>query len=108
MVKKNNQKIEKISVAEIKHLADLAKLKMEEKEIKKYQGQLEKILNYVAQLQEVKMEKVKACAGGHNLKNIFQEDRAEKRNLKDSQELINQSIETENGLIKIKEVFKQK
>ena len=106
MAKKNNQKIEKISEAEIKHLADLARLKLNEKEIKKYQGQLEEILNYVAQLQEIKMEKVEACSGGHNLKNIFQEDKAEKRDLKDSQELISQSIETENGLIKIKEVFK--
>ncbi|MCF7907073.1 Asp-tRNA(Asn)/Glu-tRNA(Gln) amidotransferase subunit GatC [Patescibacteria group bacterium] len=45
-----------IKKEEIQHIADLAKLKLNEKEAKKYQKELAQILDYVSQLQKISLE----------------------------------------------------
>lgn len=45
-----------IKKEEIKHIADLAKLKLKEKEVKKYQKELAQILDYVSQLQKIPLK----------------------------------------------------
>lgn len=45
-----------IKKEEIKHIADLAKLKLNEKEVKKYQKELAQILDYVSQLQKIPLK----------------------------------------------------
>jgi aspartyl-tRNA(Asn)/glutamyl-tRNA(Gln) amidotransferase subunit C len=48
----------KITQEQVKHVLQLARLKATTDEVKEYQGHLEKVLDYMDQLQEVETEKV--------------------------------------------------
>lgn len=63
-----------ISLDEVKHLADLAHMELSEAELKKLQGQMELILDYISQLKEVEIEGVEPVAGGHQLLSVWREE----------------------------------
>ena len=65
----------------LKHLADLARLELNEKEEEKFVADLEKILAYFAELQAMDTENVAPMTGGTELKNIFREDGETKSSL---------------------------
>jgi aspartyl-tRNA(Asn)/glutamyl-tRNA(Gln) amidotransferase subunit C len=92
-----------ISKKEVKHMALLARLKLSEPEIKKYQKQLGEVLDYVAQLQKLNTKNIEPCSGGTELVNVFREDEAQES--KHQKDLIDQAPQKENGLIKTKKVF---
>jgi len=94
-----------ISKKEIQHLADLARLKLTEKEIKKYQKQLSDILDYVGQLKKINTKDVLPCTGGTNLKNIFRNDEASLADKEMIKRLLKTAPKVENNLIKVKGIF---
>jgi len=53
-----------ITKQEVKYIAELARLKLSEKDLKKYQKDLGNILDYVKQLQELKTKDIIPCSGG--------------------------------------------
>lgn len=63
-----------INKKELRHLADLARLELSEKEEEKFTGDLEKILRHFAELQALDTQNVMPMTGGTELKNIFRED----------------------------------
>jgi aspartyl-tRNA(Asn)/glutamyl-tRNA(Gln) amidotransferase subunit C len=64
----------KISPADVKHLAQLAKLKLSEEEAKKFAPQLENIVQFFEQLQEVKTKDVTETSQTTGLENVWRED----------------------------------
>lgn len=64
----------KIDKALIEHIADLARLKLTEAEIKKFLPQLKEILDAFSKLDEVKTDNTKASFQPVELKNMTRED----------------------------------
>jgi len=93
---------------EIKHIADLARIELTEEQIKKYQDQLGKILDYMEKLKQVDTSGVATADGGTiDLKNIWREDVARdmRHESRDNNNLINMAPSVENGQVKVKSVF---
>ncbi|KGG80412.1 glutamyl-tRNA amidotransferase [Caloranaerobacter azorensis H53214] len=64
----------KISQKEIKHIAKLAKLEIDENDIEKFTNQLTAILELVEKLNEVDTEGLEPTYNIHHSKNFFRED----------------------------------
>lgn len=64
----------KLSRNEVLHIAKLANLNLDEKEIERFSSQLSETLEYVERLKKMKTEKVKPTFQTSGLKNVFRED----------------------------------
>ncbi|HPN96247.1 MAG TPA: Asp-tRNA(Asn)/Glu-tRNA(Gln) amidotransferase subunit GatC [Candidatus Moranbacteria bacterium] len=60
---------------EVKHIAELARIGLDEKEIEKFSTDLSSILDFVEQLKEVDIDKAEAMAHITGLENITREDK---------------------------------
>jgi aspartyl-tRNA(Asn)/glutamyl-tRNA(Gln) amidotransferase subunit C len=58
----------------LRHLAELARIELNSREEEKILKDLQKIVGYFEELQELDAKGVQAVSGGTNLKNIFRED----------------------------------
>lgn len=63
-----------LSDDDVKHIAKLARLNLEDKEVPKYAEELSAILDFIAQLQEVDTKGVEATAQVTGLRNSFRDD----------------------------------
>jgi len=92
---------------EVKHIADLARIELSEKETEKYQAQLGKILDYMEKLKQVNTIGIPISDGGMiDLENVWREDEISDRQLVTSdKELISMAPEVENGQVKVESVF---
>jgi len=66
-----------ISKDEVKHIAELARIGLDEKEIEKFSKDLSSILDFIKQLEEVDISNVEAVSHVTGLENIVREDKAE-------------------------------
>lgn len=64
----------KISKEEVKHIAMLSRLELDEKEIELYQDQLSRILEYVEKLNEIDTTQIEPTSHVIELSNVFRED----------------------------------
>ena len=95
-----------ITKEEVKHIAKLARLGLTEKEIKKYQKELSKILDYMEKLKEVDVSGVAPMSHSIAVKNITREDTTENRKQKiENRKLLDLAPETKGGYLKIKSVL---
>ncbi len=65
----------KFNREEILHVAHLARLNLSEEEIEGYQGQLNDILGYISDLENVEASGVQPTTHVHRLSNAFREDK---------------------------------
>ena len=63
-----------IDEKQVQHVAQLARLKLSEQELKCFSGQLSKILDYINQLNEVDTSSVEPMSHPLDLKNVLRED----------------------------------
>lgn len=96
-----------ITKKSLEHLADLAKLELTEKEEAKFLKDLESILGYFKELQEVDTEGVQPLTGGTSLKNVFREDGATKSSLP-ADPVVDAFPDKENRWLKVPAVFDEK
>jgi len=66
--------ISNLTKEEVKHIAKLAKLKLTEEEVEKFQQQLSEVLEYMKVLNEVETGGVEPTAQVTGLENVFRED----------------------------------
>ena len=90
---------------DIKHIARLARLELEEKEIPKLEKDLEEILGFVEQLKEVDTANVKPTAQVTGLENVWRADEAARSDDQKRQRLMANVPQTKDGCIKVKAVF---
>ncbi len=64
----------KLKKKEVLHLAKLAKLKLSQVEIRKFQKQLSEIISYVEKLSEVDTSNIQPTSQTTGLINVFRED----------------------------------
>ena len=85
----------KITKEDVLHVADLARLKLDESSIETFAGQLAKILDYMETLNQVSTEGVPQTSHAISLTNAFRED-AEPKHL-DRESALGNAPETEDG-----------
>ncbi|HET6249285.1 MAG TPA: Asp-tRNA(Asn)/Glu-tRNA(Gln) amidotransferase subunit GatC [Tepidisphaeraceae bacterium] len=64
----------KLSLDDVRHVAMLSRLALDEEHLKRLTGQLESILGYIAKLSEVNTAGVEPMAHALPLHNVFRED----------------------------------
>ncbi|MDD3818586.1 MAG: Asp-tRNA(Asn)/Glu-tRNA(Gln) amidotransferase subunit GatC [Actinomycetota bacterium] len=66
--------MERISKDDVRHVAKLAELELEEKDLKRFVLQLDKVLDYVAEISSVDTEGVAPTSHVLDVKNVFRDD----------------------------------
>ena len=88
----------------VDYVAKLARVKLTEKEEKKFSNDLVKILDHFKDLQAVDTEDVAPLTGGHDLKSVMREDKAEP--FKDGPETLREAFPDRDGnYLKVPPVF---
>jgi len=59
---------------DVRYTAQLARLRLSEEEITKFQGQLSQVLSYVEKLEQVEIAGVEATAHANAVFNVFRQD----------------------------------
>ena len=88
---------------QVKHVAELAKLKLTDAEVDLFQGQLSAILDYAARLDELDTEQIPPTAGVLPLQNVMRPD-ADQPSLSREAMLANAPA-AEDGFVKVKVVL---
>ena len=68
-----------LSADEVRHIAKLARLNLEDQEVEKFARELSSILDYIDQLQEVDTKNVVPSAQVTGLSNSFREDEIQEK-----------------------------
>ncbi len=93
----------KLSKKEVEHIAQLARLGINDEEKEKYAGQLSAILDYVEQLNKLNTDKVLPIGHITGAENVIRKD--EIKNKPDREDMLKNAPSKENGFIKVKSIF---
>ena len=92
-----------ISKDEVKHIAALARIGLEEKEIEKFSHDLSSILDFIEQFKEVDVSGVEPTAHITGLENRTRDDIA--REFENKEKIVKLFPEEKNGYDKVKSVL---
>lgn len=95
----------KLTKDEVKHVAKLANLSLNDNEVEKLGDQLSETLKFVEQLSEIDTSGVSETHSVTNLSNIVRDDETES-SLTQTQALQNAPV-SENGFFKVKAIFEE-
>ena len=95
----------KITKEEVKKVANLARLELNENEIKSHADQLEKILEYIKQLEKIDTNDVPCTTRAIEVINVFRKD--EKKNSECTQELLELSPSREDDYFKVPKIINE-
>jgi len=98
-------RISNLTEEEVKHVAKLAKLSLSEQEVKKFQGQLSEVLDYIDVLKKLETKNIEPTSQVTGLENVFREDESLK-SLSPKEVLLN-TKEKKDNLFVIKAIFKK-
>ena len=90
---------------EIDHLLKLARIELSSQEKEKIASDLERILDYVKQLQELDTTNVEPMTGGTLLENIYREDKINEQKQNASKKLKESAPCLKNDYLKIPPIF---
>lgn len=93
----------KVSKEEILHIANLARLDLEENEIDKYLENLDDILNFAEIVNNAPVDGLDITIGANEAKNVFRKD--EVKVFSDIESLLQNAESTEQGMFKIPKVI---
>ncbi len=93
----------KVSKEELIHIADLAELEIEDKEIDKYLLNLQDILNFANIVNNAPTEGLDITIGANEAKNVFRKDEVKK--FEDIDSLLQNAPEQEQHMFKIPKVI---
>lgn len=94
----------KISRDEIKHLALLSNFSLSEEEMDSLGGDLENIIGYISQLDELNTEGVEPTYQVFEMDNVWRSDEIQPQEV-DREALLNLSVETRDNQIKVPKVL---
>lgn len=98
-------KDKKISLEEVEHIAELARIKLTEQEKKQFADELSDVLGYVKRLQEVNTKAVEPISQVTGMVNVVREDIAEDFGEEGKKIMIKNFPEERDGYIKVKQVL---
>lgn len=91
---------------EVKHLAQLARIKLTDEEVPQLQKDLSKILEYVDALKQVNTDGLPEIAQVTGIKNSLRADEPVQTSAEEREAILKNAPATEGGYFKVKEVFK--
>ena len=97
--------MKRISSDEVKKVAQLARLELNENEINQHAEQLEKILEYIKQLEKINTENVPCTTRAIEVVNVLRKD--EKKNYENSEEILDLAPSRENKFIKVPKIINE-
>ncbi len=97
--------MKRISSDEVKKVAELARLELNESEINQHAEQLEKILEYIKQLEKINTEDVPCTTRAIEVVNVLRKD--EKRNYENSEEILDLAPSRENKFFKVPKIINE-
>ena len=95
----------KITKEEVKKVAHLARLELNENEINNHAEQLEKILDYIKQLEEIDTNEVPCTTRAIEVINVFRKD--EKLNFDCKEELLDLAPSREDEYFKVPKILNE-
>ncbi len=95
----------KITKDEVKKVAHLARLELNESEINSHAEQLEKILDYIKQLEKIDTEYVPCTTRAIEVLNVFRKD--EKKNSDCTEELLELGPSREDKYFKVPKIINE-
>lgn len=95
----------KLTKQSIAHIAELARLKLSDKELATYGDQLSGILSYIDQLSEVDTDNVEPTAQVTGLKNVLRDDDIFIWDESETKEALDEAPEMEQGQVKVKRII---
>ena len=93
----------KITKEEVKKVANLARLELDENEINNHADQLEKILEYIKQLEKIETDDVPCTTRAIEVKNIFRKD--ENKSSDCTEELLELGPSREDKFFKVPKII---
>ena len=93
----------KISPSDVRKVAKLARLELPEDQIETYTEQLEEILSYVAQLQEISTENIAPTTRAVEVVNVMREDLVEVNNARE--DILNQAPHREGDFFRVPKIL---
>ena len=97
--------MKRISSDEVKKVAQLARLELNESEIDQHAKQLEKILEYIKQLEKINTENVPCTTRAIEVANVLRKD--EKTNYENSEEILDLAPSRENKFFKVPKIINE-
>ena len=95
--------MQEVSKEEILHIANLARLNLEEDEIEKYRENLQDILNFANVVNNAPVEGLDVTIGANEEKNVFRKD--EINVFEDTQSLLQNAPSQEQNMFKLPKVI---
>ena len=95
--------MKRISSEEVKKVAQLARLELNESEIQKHAEQLENILGYIKQLEKIDTENIPCTTRAIEVVNVLRKD--EKKDYENSEELLDLAPSRENQFFKVPKII---
>jgi aspartyl-tRNA(Asn)/glutamyl-tRNA(Gln) amidotransferase subunit C len=90
---------------EVKHIAALARIGLNDGEIEKFSKEISSILDWVEQLKEVDVSGVEPTAHITGMKNIDRKDEVEEFGSLGREAILRNAPEVKNGSIKVKSIL---
>ena len=97
--------MKRISSDEVKKVAQLARLELNESEINQHAEQLEKILEYIKQLEKINTEDIPCTTRAIEVVNVLRKD--EKKNYENSEEILDLAPSRENKFFKVPNIINE-
>ena len=95
----------KINKEEVEKVAKLARLELNENEINNHAEQLEKILDYIKQLEKIDTDDVPCTTRAIEVTNVFRKD--EKKNFENTEELLELGPSREEQFFKVPKIINE-
>jgi aspartyl/glutamyl-tRNA(asn/gln) amidotransferase, C subunit len=95
--------MQEVSKEEILHIANLARLNLEEDEIEKYRENLQDILNFANVVNNAPVEGLDVTIGANEAKNVFRKD--EINVFEDTESLLQNAPSQEQNMFKLPKVI---
>ena len=97
--------MKRISSDEVKKVAHLARLELNESEIYQHAEQLEKILEYIKELDKINTDNVPCTTRAIEVINVLRKD--EKKDYENSEDLLNLAPSRENTFFKVPKIINE-
>ena len=97
--------MKRISSDEVKKVAQLARLELNESEINQHAEQLEKILEYIKQLEKINTKDIPCTTRAIEVVNVLRKD--EKKNYENSEEILDLAPSRENKFFKVPKIINE-
>ena len=101
----NSKQMKRISSDEVKKVAQLARLELNESEINQHAEQLEKILEYIKQLEKINTEDILCTTRAIEVVNVLRKD--ENQNYENSEEILDLAPSRENKFFKVPKIINE-